>query len=115
MGQDASTHPCVAFAIIISILSRPEFPKKQLVQSVIQDFLLCSVATRSDFLQASKDGQLLNLPSPIGEACDLCHLPGYMYAALNPATNPRGFHIAWDGRIRPHRWHHVRPGLHVHV
>jgi hypothetical protein len=96
-GQDASTTEPVIFAIIISILSRPDAPKKQLIQSIIQDFLLCPASNRDDFRNASLHGQLLNLPSPMGAACDLINLPGYI--DLNPVTNPHEFHIAWDDLI----------------
>jgi hypothetical protein len=96
-GQDASTEESVIFAIIISILSRPDAPKRQLIQSVIQDFLLCPASDRDDFRNASLNGQLLNLPSPMGAACDLINLPGYI--DLNPVTNPYEFNIAWDDLI----------------
>ena len=74
MGQDL----CAIFAIMIAILSRPDSPKRQLIQSIIQDFLLCPASDRPAFRHASVHGQLLNLPSPLGAACDLCNLPGYI-------------------------------------
>ena len=93
LGQDSDTPNSVVFAIILGVISHPESPKKQFIESATQDFVICPEHDRSELLQASEQGHLLHLPLPLGVAVDLRSLPGYI--SLNPVDNPDGFESTW--------------------